>query len=134
MKDSITGLQLPDDFTNEGYQENSASQNNIERTSIIQPSLGAGLLYYASWGRNIKNSLYTGLAVSHLNSPNKSSIEGNSNPKSIKLTFHAGVEKRFNSKWGLSPRIVLLHQNPHIESNLGLKLNTTLEEEEKRRM
>ncbi len=81
---------------------------------------GAGFLYSTSPKKN--SNYFFGLALQHVNQPNISSFNINSDQSErmyMKFTLHGGALIPFSDQLGLMPGVMLLKQGPTYEANLS---------------
>jgi type IX secretion system PorP/SprF family membrane protein len=86
------------------------------RKSNIYPDFNAGLLWYLLAE---EYSFYFGAAMYHINQPNISLFEGNSEPLSRRYVGHLGGEIKMNKQLSLLPAAAVSIQGPSTEGNIG---------------
>ena len=76
-----------------------------------------GLVWYAVFDEN--NSIYAGLAMKHLNTPNISLVPGLSSKLYRRYVAHAGGELSLNYEISLLPSVMFTKQGPYWQTNVG---------------
>lgn len=110
-------LLFDSQFDGEALNPQIASGENLSRANFVYLDMAAGVAWFFKPTKY--TSAYAGFAVSHLNEPNMSFIQGAENPLYMKWTGHAGVEFPVTDGLSLVPRAVVLFQGPHREVNVG---------------
>jgi len=107
-----------------GIHEQTA-ETRPGRQSVGAVDLSAGLL------AGYKESVYFGVVVSHLNSPNMSFYDGQKDQMDRKITVHAGAIFDFRQgmdgedlrNFALTPNLVYMQQGKFHQLNLGMSVN-----------
>ncbi len=128
-----------------GIIQRSINMNNLEWGSQFNPYVGldksmsadisalsnnrmmfdlnAGIFYAYNPLNNYKTTgttYYSGLAFSHINTPNESMIEGIRNTLPVLLKYHGGFSTHFTEKFSLSPNVLVMSQKDILQVNAGL--------------
>jgi type IX secretion system PorP/SprF family membrane protein len=85
--------------------------------------LNAGIFYAYNPLSNYKKTgttFYSGLAFSHINSPNESMITGMRNNLPVLYKYHGGFATHFTEKFSLSPNVLVMNQRDIFQINAGL--------------
>ena len=125
----ILQLTFPDQFTNDGFQENTSGDYANKRLRTYFASISSGLLYYSS-------SFWLGLAAHHLNEPNHSFFTEKGNAQlPVKLSLHSGYKFSVNKKLlhgkmpekmkYLTPTFLFKHQGSFTQLDLGIYYSST---------
>ncbi len=118
-------LTFDSQFDGDILNPNIASGENLDRSSYSYVDFSAGAAWYLS--PNDLTTIYSGVAIAHLNEPNVSFYEGLRENLFKKLTLHLGAELGLNESFSVVPSGIFLLQGPHQEINIGVlgKLNLT---------
>ena len=110
-------------FSGETSQEDLL--NNFDKDNFIFADMSVGILWFTVLNKN--TSFYGGAALSHLNQPNQSFVEGEFISLYSKYTAHAGGEFGINDKFSVLPGAVYLKQGPSYEINGGTSIKFNLD-------
>jgi type IX secretion system PorP/SprF family membrane protein len=110
-------LLFDSQFDGQNLNPQISSGENLSRSNFVYLDMAAGVAWFFKPTKY--TSAYAGFAVSHLNEPNMSFIQGAENPLYMKWTAHAGVEFPMTDGLSLVPRAVVMFQGPHKEVNVG---------------
>lgn len=108
------------------YNTNIASgEGENVRTSRLYPDMGAGLMWFANFGR--RKSVYAGASIFHINTPEIGLINRTGGNVSqleklyMRFVVHAGGEYLLGQQGSLSllPGFVGMFQGPSMELNFG---------------
>lgn len=114
---NFTDLLFDSQYDGQQLNPNIASGENLTRENFMYLDMSAGLAWY--YLPSAKTNFYAGFAVSHMNRPNMSLIDGVDNPLYMKWVGHAGVEFAVTDGLSLVPRGIFIKQGPHTELNVG---------------
>ncbi len=99
------------------------SGEELTRNSSLNYDMTIGLAW--AYAPDSYTSFYAGGSLGHLNRPNMSFYDGDSDGLDMKYTLYAGAEFRMSGYVSAIPRAVILKQGAHSELNVGgyIKLN-----------
>ena len=114
------------DPSNNTYNQGINSGEDLNRRNgILYADLSAGVMWYATFGK--RNSIYAGLSLFHINSPeigliNSTSTNAAAERLPIRTVLHVGGEILLGDRGSLSllPGFVGMFQGPNTEANLGM--------------
>lgn len=96
---------------------------------ILYPNANIGFMYYYNPTKTYLftgMSSYSGIVISNILRPNESFIEGQSAVVPLLLKYHGGFEVHMNSKFDVSPNILIQYQNRNYQINGGVYINYRL--------
>jgi type IX secretion system PorP/SprF family membrane protein len=94
-----------------------SQETRFDRDNFLFADMGAGLLWFMVFDEF--NSFYAGGAFHHLNRANQSFSSEGEELLFTRWTGHAGGEFKMNSKFGISPGIIVMSQGPSFQVNAG---------------
>jgi type IX secretion system PorP/SprF family membrane protein len=112
-----------------GSQYDPTSSNGYNTSSVVPtvnnatyPDIGVGAIYYYNAGRNSFQpgmSMYLGIAIDHLNSPNESVFSGQSSKVPVNFKIHTGLETYIAPKINFSPNLLYSTQSSNSLLQIG---------------
>lgn len=99
----------------------------------MYPDFGAGFLYYANPGRNIREKGMGGFfggSAYHLNQPDESLVTDQVSKLPMLYKAHAGIEFSVSEKFNFSPNGLFVMQNGAMQINSGLYMTYSFGNEE----
>ncbi len=93
--------------------------SKIENTTVLDIGAGAFYRYHARDDFRKIRSAYAGIAAGHLNHPDESVLQGNTNRLPVLYKFHGGVVYALGEKTSLSANAITLLQDQVNQTNIG---------------
>ena len=116
-------LRWSTQFDGNGFDGSLPTGEQFGASSNVYMDLNAGLMWYALLGNN--RSVYAGASMHHINSPEISLFEDQSENLYSRYTLHAGGEIRVGRDVSLLPGARFLYQGPSLETQVGTSLRFT---------
>jgi type IX secretion system PorP/SprF family membrane protein len=88
----------------------------------VMADLNAGLMWTFNADKDYLRtgkSAFSGIAVSHMNRPNESMVDGMTSRLPILFKYHGGIEFHTSSKFNISPNLLVMAQNHVYQVNAG---------------
>lgn len=125
---NFNSLTFDDEFNGlNGYTLGTGEE--LPQNNVTYADMAAGLFWTISPKRS--RVYYLGAAFHHINTPDASFYEDDQvqpDPVFARYSLQGGARLRFNSKFDLEPRFIVMLQGPHIEANLGASVRLSLDD------
>lgn len=116
-------LRFSTQFDGTGYDASIPTGEDIGANTNRYADFNAGLMWYALLGR--KNSVYAGAAAHHLNGPNISFLDNQTETLNTNYIIHGGGEIAINRDMSILPVTRLMFQGNSYEVDLGASMRFT---------
>jgi type IX secretion system PorP/SprF family membrane protein len=101
-----------------GYNPNTASIDQLNRTSASAFDMSAGVLYFDATPDK-KANIYAGFSAAHITRPNDQFSSSGDARFPVRFTGHAGVRISVNEDLRITPNILYLRQGTAVEKMIG---------------